>query len=122
MIGIPAVVFGVEHFLHPQYVPVVPLSQLLPPWIPGHLLLAYAMGAVLIVSGLCLIFNWNARAAAAWLGIIVFVVVLLVYLPILIANLSDIANGLNYFADTLAFSGAALLLAAALPKQPYRDA
>ena len=119
MIGIPAVVFGVEHFLHPQFVPVVPLEQLMPSWIPGHLFLAYAMGAVLIASGLCLVFNWQARLAAARLGIIVFIVVLLVYLPILIANLSNIANGLNYFADTLAFSGAALLLAAALPKPAH---
>ena len=118
MLGVPTVVFGVEHFLHPQYVPVVPLKQLMPSWIPGHLPLAYVIGAILIGSGLCLIFNWKARLLAAWLGIIVFIVVLLVYLPILIANLSNIADGLNYFADTLAFSGAALLLAGALPNQP----
>jgi hypothetical protein len=33
------------------------------------------------------------------------------------ANLFDIENGFNYFADTLMFCGAALLLAQAMPKE-----
>jgi len=116
-IALPAVVFVVEHFLHPEFVPVVPLKQLMPSWIPGHLFLAYVTGAVLIASGLRMAFNWKARSAATWLGIVVFAIVLLVYLPLMIANISDIANGLNYLVDTLAFSGAALLLAGALPSE-----
>lgn len=115
VIGIPTVVFGVEHFLFPQHVPVIPLELMVPAWIPGHEFLAYLTGVVLIACGLSIIFNWKARQAAAWLGIAVFVVILLVYLPILVANWSDIGNGWNYFVDTLAFSGAALLLAALLP-------
>lgn len=45
--------------------------------------------------------------------------VLLVYLPIMASNLSDIGNGLNYVVDTLAFSGTALLIANALPVENY---
>jgi len=58
---------------------------------------------------------------AAWVGIFVFVIVMLVYLPITVRNLSDIGNGLNYLVDmdTLAFSGTALLLASALPVENY---
>ena len=115
VIGVTSLVFGVEHFLHPECVPVVPLKQLMPSWIPGHLFLAYLTGAVLVAAGLCLVFGWKARSAAAWLGVISFVMVLLVYLPIMVSNLSDIGDGLNYLADTLAFSGAALLVAGALP-------
>jgi uncharacterized membrane protein len=115
VIGVTSLVFGIEHFLHPECVPVVPLKQLMPPWIPGHLFLAYVTGAVLVAAGLCLVFCWKARRAAAWLGIISFFMVLLVYLPIMVRNLSDIGSGLNYLADTLAFSGTALLLASALP-------
>lgn len=117
VVGVAVVVFGAEHFLHPEFVPVVPLTQLMPPWIPGHLFVAYVGGAVLIACGLSMILNWRARLAASWLGIYVFVVVVLVYLPIMIANLGDIGNGLNYFADTLAYGGAALLLARALPSE-----
>jgi uncharacterized membrane protein len=115
--AIPAIVFGIEHFLHPQFVPVVPLKMLLPSWIPAHLLLNYLTGAVLIAGGLCLLSSWKARQAAAWVGVFVFAIVLLVYLPILLANLSDIGSGLNYFADTLAYGGAALLVAGALPAE-----
>jgi uncharacterized membrane protein len=115
VISVTAVVFGVEHFFHPHFVPVVPLKQLMPSWILAHLFLAYLTGAVLIVFGLSIAFNWKARLAATWLGIAVFVIVLLVYLPITVANLSDIGNGLNYLVDTLAFSGSALLLAGVLP-------
>ena len=47
----------------------------------------------------------------------ILLVVLFVYLPILVANASSIAEGLNYFVDTLAFSGAALVLADAISER-----
>ena len=122
VIAIAAGVFGVEHFLHPEFVPVVALRQLMPFWIPGHLFLADATGVVLAASSLCMLFNRKARIAAIWLEIFVFAIVLLVYLPITVSNLSDIANGLNYLADTLAFSGTALLLAGALPVEDCCEA
>jgi uncharacterized membrane protein len=117
IVSVTAVVFGVEHFLHPQLVPVVPLEQLMPSWIPGHLFLAYGTGVILILSGMSMVLNWKARLAATWLGIVVFAIVLLVYLPITIAKVSDVGNGLNYLVDTLAFSGSALLLAGVLPME-----
>lgn len=116
LIAVPALVFGVQHFLHPQFVPVIPLNLLMPLWIPGRLALSYITGAVLIACGLSMVLNWRARLAATWLGIIVFLIVMLVYLPMVIAAPADIGNGLNYFVDTLAFSGASLVLAGALPR------
>ncbi|HTT32006.1 MAG TPA: hypothetical protein VMH48_00250 [Methylomirabilota bacterium] len=121
-IAVPTVVFGVEHFLFPQFVPVIPLKQLVPSWIPGHVVLAYVTGAVLIACGLSIILNWRARQAATLLGIAVFAIVLLVYLPIMAANASDIGIGLNYFADTLMFSGSALLLSGILPSREFAKA
>jgi hypothetical protein len=38
-----------------------------------------------------------------------------VFVPILVANRSNVGEGLNLIADTLAFGGAALVLADALP-------
>lgn len=116
-IGIPALFFGVEHFLHPYYVPGIPLDRLTPPWIPGRLFWAYAGGAVIFAAGACIVANNKARLAAIYLGIIILLQVLFVYGPILAANLSSVDDGLNYFADTIAFSGAALILADALPRE-----
>ena len=108
-IGIAAIFYGVEHFLHPTYAPGVPLGKIIPEWIPGRLFWAYLAGAVLIAAGLCVLVNKKTRLAATYLGVIILLLVLFVYLPILIASPSDIVS-LNYFFDTLAFSGAVLVL------------
>jgi uncharacterized membrane protein len=113
VMGTVWIVFGVEHFLHPQNVPVVPLEKLLPPWIPGHLFLAAVTGTMLIACGVAVIFEEKAQAAATWLGTYCVLVVLVVYLPMLIAK-PDVDEGLNYLADTMVFCGCALVLASAL--------
>jgi uncharacterized membrane protein len=115
-VGIPAVFFGVEHFRHPTYAPGVPLGKVIPEWIPGRLFWAYLAGAVLVAAGLCILANKKMRLAATYLGVMILLLVLFVYLPILIASPSDIVS-VNYFFDTLMFSGAILLLADASNEQ-----
>jgi uncharacterized membrane protein len=121
-IAFPTIVFGVEHFMHPGYVPGIPLDRVTPAWIHGRIFWAYVAGAVLLGSGACLAVNWRVREAAIGLGMMVLLLVFFVYLPIMGASLKDIGKGLNYFADTLLFSGAALLLADALPKEDHGHA
>jgi len=110
VIGIAAMFYGVEHFLHPTLATGVPLEKIMPEWIPGRLFWAYAAGAVLIASGACLVANKKTRQAATYLGVMILLLVLFEYLPMLIASPKDIVS-VNYFFDTLAFGGAVLLLA-----------
>jgi uncharacterized membrane protein len=117
LIAIPVIVFAVEHVLHPGFAPGVPLSKLMPAWIPGRLFWSYLTAAVFIPAGFALVVKKQARLAAAGVGIVVLLLVLFIYLPIVVANPADIANGLNYLVDTLALSGSAFALAGALPKQ-----
>jgi uncharacterized membrane protein len=118
-IAVAAVIFGVEHFLHPNFVPVIPLRRELPAWLPGHVALSYTTGVVLIAAGVALMTNRKARQVATWLGTFVFAVVLVVYVPILLAGPSD-NERLNYVADTLVYSGSTLLLAGAMPRRHCR--
>jgi uncharacterized membrane protein len=120
-VAIPASVFGVEDFLHPTIAPGVPLDKITPTWIPGHLFWAYFSGAVLVVTGACILVNLKARLAATYLGIMVLLVCLFLYLPIVVAIPLDIDNGLNYFVDTLLFSGAALVLADAIRERTRHE-
>jgi uncharacterized membrane protein len=119
-IAAAAIIFGIEHFFHPDFVPIIPLRRQLPPWMPAHAALSFTTGAILILAGCALIMNRKARRVATWLGIFVFGVVLLVYVPILVAQPSS-NDALNYVADTLVYSGVALLLAGALPKEQHRQ-
>ena len=118
-IAIPALFFSVEHFLHPDFVPGVPLGKVVPAWIPLRLFWGYLTGVALLAAGVSLLINKGARLVVTYLGIVVFLGVLFLYLPMLAAIPLDIGSGLNYFADTLMFSGAILLLAGALPKEGH---
>jgi uncharacterized membrane protein len=117
VIAVTVIFFGVEHFLHPEYAPGVPLAKITPEWIPLRLFWAYLAGIALLVAGVCLLINKKSRLAATYLGLTILLIVLVIYLPILISIPSDIGNGLNYFADTLMFAGTILLLANAIPKE-----
>jgi uncharacterized membrane protein len=109
-IGLPSLFYGVEHLLHPEYVPGIPLQKLTPDWIPGRILLSYVVGVILILAGVCLLVNKKTRMAALSLGLTILLTVLWIYLPMLLAAPTDVV-ALNFFFDTLLFCGAILLLA-----------
>src|SRR5260370_1233802 len=115
-VGIPSVFYGVEHLLHPEYVPGIPLQKLTPEWIPGRIVLCYFVGVILILAGVCLLVNKKTRMAATFLGLTILLTVLWIYLPMLLAAPTDVV-ALNYFFDTLLFSGAILLLANTMDKE-----
>jgi uncharacterized membrane protein len=110
-VGVPIVFLGVQHFLHPEAAPGVPLAKLMPPWLPLHSLWAFLAGAVFVVAGVCLIINKEVRPAATWLGLTILLIEFVVYVPIAVAHPTDVANSLNYLADTLLLAGSVLSLA-----------
>ena len=121
LIAITAIFFGVEHFLHPAGCPGVPLEKLMPAWIPGRLFIGYLTGAILLVAGTSILLAKKTRISATYLGTWIVLLVLFIYGPILIAQMSDPSTavkveGTNYFADTLLFAGAILALSSATPR------
>ncbi len=121
LVGVTAIFYGVEHFLHPANVPGVPLEKLTPTWIPARLLIDYLTGTILVVSGISILLAKKTRMAATYLGTWLMLLVVFIYGPILIVSLSDPSTdvkvvGINYFADTLLFVGVILALARATPR------
>jgi len=119
VIAIAAIFYAVQHFLHPQSVPDIPLEKMTPSWVPFPSVWGYLAGAVLLAGGIGLALNKKSRLAAASIGALMTAATLFLYLPILILALGGpapaINEALNYFADTLLYAGAALVLASALP-------
>jgi uncharacterized membrane protein len=120
VVGITAMFYGVEFFLHPQGVPALPLQKMMPDWIPAHLLINYLTGAILVVSGAAILLAKKTRLAATYLGAWIVLLVVVIYGPILISALANPSTeikieGINYFFDTLLFAGTILALAAATP-------
>ena len=71
----------------------------------------------MILAGVCLLVNKQARTAATSLGLTILLTVLWIYLPMLLAAPTDVV-ALNFFFDTLLFCGAILLLANSLETAP----
>jgi uncharacterized membrane protein len=122
LIAIAAMVFGVQHFLHPMGLPGVPLQKQIPTWIPARAFIDYLTGAFLIVGGVCFLLAWKTRMAAAYLGAWIVLLVVVIYGPVLIGALADPSSGvkvegLNYFADTLLFGAVILSLARATTRR-----
>ncbi|HEY2017220.1 MAG TPA: hypothetical protein VGH38_27130 [Bryobacteraceae bacterium] len=118
LIAIAAIVFGVQHFLHPLVLPGVPLQKQMPGWLPARAFIDYFTGAFLIVAGVCFLLARKMRTAAAYLGAWIVLLVVVIYGPVLIGALADPRSpvkieGLNYFADTLLFGAVILSLARA---------
>lgn len=107
--------FGVENLLHPDFAPVVPLPELMmPAWIPMHIVWAYLAGSIQVVCGVAMLLNWRTRLAGSIVGIAFLVLTIGIYLPREIMHPSiEISGELDYVAQTLAMSGAALLVAGA---------
>ena len=115
------ILFGIEHLLHATGLPGVPLRKQMPTWIPGRVLIDYVTGAALLIAGGSVFPTKKTRTVATWLGGWILLMVVFIYGPVLIVALSqpDTAvkvEGINYFADTLLFAGAILVLARATPR------
>ncbi len=107
LIALISIFYGIEHFLHPECVPAVPLAKVTPLWIPFAHFWTVLTGIVLVVGGGAMLVRNVSRQAAAALGTWVVLLVVSLYLAIMISQ-ADI-EGLNYFADTLMFGGVLLV-------------
>jgi uncharacterized membrane protein YphA (DoxX/SURF4 family) len=99
--------FGLQYLTH-ALVPGVP--SLGPPWSPAHLVWGYVTAIVLVGAAAGITTGILARCSAISLAILLFVRVLLAYVPRLVANIHD-PGPWTSGSELLALCGAALVLA-----------
>ena len=114
-IAIPVLFYAIEQFLHADHVPGIPLEMVTPTWLFGHAMWTYVAAVMYAIAGILLLVGQKTRIAAAWIGLTVLFVILVVYVPIAVAE-HDSLEGLNYLFDTLMYCGTVLLLAGAMPR------
>ena len=120
-IAMAAIFFGIETILHPLGLPGVPLQKQMPDWVPVRALIGYVTGAALLVVGASALLNKKTRTVAACAGGWILLTILVIYIPVMIGALRQPGievqvEGINYFADTLLFTGVLLALASAAPQ------
>jgi uncharacterized membrane protein YphA (DoxX/SURF4 family) len=115
-VALALIFYGFEHFAFPKFAPGVPLEKVSPAWVPAPHLLAYAVGAVLLIAGIGMFFNWRTRLAAASVGTVMTLLTLFFYFPIFVRawNTPRALDELNYVGDTLFFGGTVLLVGIAV--------
>lgn len=111
--AIALVASGIQQLATVSFVRLVPP---LPAWIPAHSFWAYLVGAVLIGAGVAIGTGYRARWAAAVLGILLLLSILLLHLPLAATN--PLAGFMwTNPAKALAMLGGVLILAGALPEE-----
>jgi hypothetical protein len=90
----------------------------MPAWVPARVLIDYVTGAALLVAAGSILLGRMTRTITACVGGWLLLMLLIIYLPVMIAALSAPliqvrVEGINYFADTLLFTGVILTLASA---------
>jgi uncharacterized membrane protein len=116
-IAITAATFGVDHFLYTAFV-----ASLVPAWMPGHVFWTYFCGTALVAAGAGMILRVQARLAAGLLGAMIFTWLLMLHIPLAIADPHS-GNGNQWTSvfEAFSFSGIALALSRLLPKKPALD-
>jgi hypothetical protein len=80
--------------MHGNHVPGVPLEPLTPVWILGHGIWTYLAAVAYAITGTLLLMGMKTRKAATWLGLTVFFVELVVYVPIGVVERTSLNDGL----------------------------
>lgn len=103
------VLYGICHILYTKYI-----SVLVPAWIPGgQMFWTYFAAVALIGSGLAIAIGIKPKLAATLLGIMIFIWLIIIHIPLAIGNpFGRHSNSLVSAFSALAFCGIALAIAA----------
>jgi len=83
-IGVPLVLFGIDHYLFPAEI-----GQIVPAWIPAHAFWVYFVGTCLLLGGLSIVFQKYAGLSAGLFGLMLLCFEALMNIPAVVAAPHD---------------------------------
>ena len=105
LIAISLMVFGIEHLIHGKMVFIVGAASYP---VPGASFLTYFSGFIFILAAIGILFGKRSSSIAAFVGIFIFLITLLFYLPQIITSVFW-AHALSTMLKGIAMSGSALI-------------
>jgi uncharacterized membrane protein YphA (DoxX/SURF4 family) len=112
LFAITIISFGTDHFLYAKEA-----SDYIPSWVPAHLFWMYFCGLALLGSGIAILFNIKPRLSAVLLGAMIFIWVVILHIPRVIAFPIDNQSGEVTSAFlALSYCGIAFVIAGANKK------
>ena len=106
--AVPFAIFGLQHFTE-----IHEVVNAVPRWMPARMFWAYFVGAALVAASLSIISSIKADWASPLLGLMLFLFVLMIYVPAIVGHPSNRFVFALTFRD-LALCGGALSLAGTL--------
>jgi uncharacterized membrane protein len=99
--------FSIDHFIYGK-----DAADYIPSWIPYHVFWIYFAGVALLAAGIGILLKIRLRLAAALLGAMIFIWVIILHIPKAIANPADNQTGeVTSGLIALAYCGIALVIA-----------
>lgn len=121
--AVAVIVFGLHHFVHPEFSPGVPDSRPTPAWVPAPHAFAYLVGIILTALGIAMLSKKSARLATTCAGGVMAFLAIALFGPdlFLAKDVSQYITGINFVFDTLLFAGTLLVIAHAIPSSTSRS-
>ena len=105
--SITIVVFGIDHYLYAKDV-----ADYIPSWVPSKMFWTYFAGTALIGSGVAILFKIKPRLFASLLGTMIFIWVIILHIPKVIASpFVDMGSEASSAFLALAYSGISYVIA-----------
>jgi hypothetical protein len=118
LFAITIISFATDHFLYAKEA-----SDYIPSWVPSHLFWMYFCGLSLFGSGLAIILKIKPRLAAALLGTMIFIWVIILHIPkVLAAPLAHNEGEVTSAFLALAYCGIAFVIAGEVNLDPKHNA
>jgi putative oxidoreductase len=101
-------VYGIQHFMYSNFV-----ARMIPGWVPFHHFWVYFTGSGLIAAAASIVLNWNAKWGCFFLGVMIWVFILIIHVPNLI-NDHFSAGDLTSACSDLGLASCAFMLSGIL--------